>query len=196
VELSQATTTNSRGYFSFGTQPWGVYTLETASLGYSPLTTGIRVAGNLTQNVEILLAPDALKLEGITVTATAQQGRQIDGLIRRMTLGAGNFITREIIERRPGARAADFLQEVPGISVRRGLYGQINLEVRGRECVPDVFVDGTLYALDPDLGLDFYAGELEAVEVYKGVQVPGEFLRAGRVSFPCAVIVAWTRRGK
>lgn len=196
VELDQRTMTNPRGYFSFGSQPWGVYTLEISRLGYAPLTTGVRVAGNLTQMVEIQLAPDALELEGITVSVAPQaSGRQIDGLVRRMTLGFGQFITRERIERRPGARVADLLQEVPGVVVRRGLYGNVTLEVRGRSCVPDVYVDGVLYGLDPEAGLDFHAGELEAMEVYRGVETPGEFMRVGRAFFPCAVVVVWTRRG-
>lgn len=194
VELDRSTLTNPKGYFSFGGQPWGVYTLEIEGLGYAPLTTAVRVAGNLTQTVEILLSPDALELEGMTITGTAQSGYQIDGLIRRMSLGGGSFITRETIERRPAARVADLLREVPGISVRRGLYGRIDLEVRGRTCSPDVFVDGVPYVTDPALGLDFYAGEVEAVEVYKGVEVPGEFLMLGHSTFPCAVVVIWTRK--
>ncbi len=196
VESGQATATNSRGYFTLGSQPWGAYTLEIERLGYAPLTTAVRIAGNLTQVVELEMDPDALELEGITVrVAPRPSGLQIDGLVRRMTLGFGQFITREVIERRAGARVADLLREVPGVVVRRGLYGAIDLEVRGRGCLPDVFVDGVLYALDPTMGLDFNVGELEAVEVYKGVETPGEFLRAGRTFFPCAVVVVWTRRG-
>jgi len=194
VELNLSTTTNPRGYFSFGDQPWGVYRLEVTGLGYAPLTTAVRVAGNLTQTAEILLAPDALELEGITVSGTARSGSEIEGLIRRMSFGSGAFITREVLERRPGAQVADLLREVPGVSVRRGRYGRVDLEVRGRPCLPDVFVDGVPYALDPEMGFDFHSGELEAIEFYKGVEVPGEFFRLGHTRFPCAVIVIWTRR--
>jgi hypothetical protein len=194
VELDRTTMTNSRGYFSFGSQPWGVFTLEVRGLGYAPSSTAVRVAGNLAQSVEILLAPDALELEGMTITGTAEAGQRIEGLIRRMRFGAGTFITREVIERRPAARVADLLREVPGVSVRRGLYGRISLEVRGRTCVPDVFVDGIPYRLAPELGLDFYAGEMEAVEFYKGVEVPGELLLLGHKRFPCAVVAVWTRK--
>jgi len=194
VELDQSTMTNARGYFSFGSQPWGVFTLEVTGLGYTPSTTAVRVAGNVAQSVEILLAPDALELEGMTITGTAQTGYQIEGLIRRMSLGAGVFITREVIERRDGARVADLLRDVPSVSVRRRQYGRIDLEVRGRPCSPDVFVDGAPYRLDPSMGLDFYAGEVEAVEFYRGVEVPGEFLLLGHTTYPCAVVVIWTRK--
>jgi hypothetical protein len=194
VELDQATMTNSRGYFSFGSQPWGVFTLEVTGLGYSPSTTGVRVAGDVSNSVEILLAPDALELEGMTITGTAQSGYQIEGLIRRMSLGRGAFITREVIERRPGARVADLLLDVPAVSVRPGRGGDIDLEVRGRPCAPDVFIDGVPYRLDPVVGLDYWAGDVEAVEFYKGVEVPGEFLLLGHSTYPCAVIVIWTRK--
>jgi hypothetical protein len=186
--------TNSRGYFSFGSQPWGIFTLEVTGLGYSPSTTAVRVAGDVANSVEILLAPDALELEGMTITGTAQSGYQIDGLIRRMSLGQGAFITREVIERRPGARVADLLLDVPAVSVRRGRGGEIDLEVRGRPCSPDVFVDGVPYRLDPSVGLDYWAGDVEAVEFYKGVEVPGEFLLLGHATYPCAVVVVWTRK--
>lgn len=195
VELNQTTVSNARGYFTFGDQPWGVYTLEVSSLGYAPATTGVRVAGSLAQNLEVLLSPDALELEGITVTADARLGRHLEGMVRRMSFGAGDFITRDVLEVRPAAGIADILQEVPGMSVRRGLYGQLQMEVRGRSCVPDVWVDGALYIMDPSAGFDFFADELEAVEVYRGIQVPGEFLRPGRTAYPCATIVVWTRRG-
>ena len=60
-ELNRVTTSNSRGYFTFGSQPWGLYTLEITRLGYATATSAVRVAGNLSQIVEIEVAPDALK---------------------------------------------------------------------------------------------------------------------------------------
>ena len=36
--------------------------------------------------------------------------------------------------------------------------------------------------------------ELEAIEVYKSTEVPGEFLKAG-FQRPCMAIVIWSRRG-
>jgi hypothetical protein len=196
VEAGEATTTNPRGYFTFGSQSWGAYRLEIERLGYAPLSAAVRVAGNLSQVVELEMDPDAVELEGITVRVSPRaSGLQIDGLVRRMTLGFGHFLTREVIERRPAAKVADLLREVPGMTVHRRLYGRVDLEVRGRACLPDVFVDGVPWAIDPDMGLDFNTGEIEALEVYRGVETPGEFLRAGRTLFPCAVVVVWTRRG-
>ena len=195
VELNERTMTNAGGFFNLGDQPWGTCTLEVSGLGYAPLATEVRLSGDLTQVLELHLTPDALVLEGITVNVAPQPGSlQIHGLERRRALGFGNVFLRETMEKRPGARVADLLQEVPGMVVRRGLYGAVRLEVRGRYCVPAVWVDGVPWIRDYEAGLNLSTTEIEVVEVYRGVQIPPDFMAVGRGSSSCAVIVVWTRR--
>jgi hypothetical protein len=195
VELNERTMTNAGGFFNLGDQPWGVFTLEVTGLGYAPLATEVRLGGDFTQVVELHLTPDALVLEGITVNVAPQPSPlQIHGLDRRRALGFGNVFLRETLEQRPGARVADILQEVPGMVVRRGLYGAVWLEVRGRFCVPAVWVDGVLWIRDHQAGLNLSTTEIEVVEVYRGVQIPLDFMAVGRGSSSCAVIAVWTRR--
>ncbi len=195
VELNERTMTNAGGFFNLGDQPWGVFTLEVTGLGYAPLATEVRLGGDLTQVVELHLTPDALVLEGITVNVAPQPSPlQIPGFDRRRALGFGNVFLRETLEQRPGARVADILQEVPGMVVRRGLYGAVWLEVRGRFCVPAVWVDVVLWIRDHQAGLNLSTTEIEVVEVYRGVQIPPEFMTVGRGSSSCAVIAVWTRR--
>jgi hypothetical protein len=187
--------TNSRGYFILGQRPAGVYQLQISHLAYTDREVPFHVSGNLTQNVEIPLTSEAIELPGITVTAApTRYRRDLEGLIRRMDLGFGQFITRERLENRPGARLGDLLREVPGVLVfQNGVKSY--LEVRGRECQPDVYVDGRPFPLDPALGVnELFSQELEAIEVYKATEVPGEFLSAG-FQRPCMAIVIWTRRG-
>ena len=196
VELRQEklrTATNAEGYFTFGNQPWGAYTLRLSNLGYAGVEVPVRVQGDLTQIVEIALSPDALELEGLTVSVQPRNMRRdMDGLVHRMDLGLGDFVTRDVLERRPMARVSDLLREVPGMQVdHRRFY--TTLEVRGRSCAPNVFLDGVRYQWDPTLGVDLVsAGDLEAIEVYKGMEVPGEFLLPGQAR-ACAAVVMWTR---
>jgi len=196
-EEGKRTVTNKHGYFSFGALPWGVYTLEVSDLGYGAQRLAVRVAGDLTQIAEIALSGQALELEGLNVTVQRRAALlDIDGLIRRMSVGFGTVLTRDVMERRPNARVSDLLREIPGIQVNtRGF--QTAIEVRGRTCSPNVFVDGFPRMWDPSEGLDFLIGhEIEAVEVYESwTEIPGEFVMPGQIK-PCMAIAIWTRRGE
>lgn len=196
VELREKqlrTVTNAEGYFTFGSQPWGAYTLDISNLGYAAVQVPVRVQGDLTQIVEVALSQDALELEGLTVTVQPRNlRRDMDGLVHRMDLGFGNFVTRDVLERRPMAHVSELLREVPGILVEQnGL--STSLEVRGRPCAPNVFLDGVRYPWDVTSGADLVlAQDLEAIEVYKGMEIPGEFLLPGQAR-ACAAVVLWTR---
>lgn len=187
--------TNSRGYFVIGERAAGNYRLRITHLAYEDREVSFHVAGNLTQSLEVPLTTRPIELPGITVTAApSRYRRDLEGLIRRMDMGFGTFITRETLERRPEARLADFVREVPGVLVF--MNGQrADVEVRGRPCTPDVFLDGVPFDMDPEVGLNqLFTQELEAIEVYKGSDVPGEFLKVG-FQRPCVAIVIWSRRG-
>lgn len=196
VERNDQTVTNSHGYFSFGKKPFGIYMLDVKMIGYEEREAPVRVAGNFTQNAEIDLARRSVELEGLKVTVRPRYQRfDLDGLVRRMSLGAGSFITRDVLERRPHARITDLLRSTPGVNVYVHRDRSYTLEVRGRSCKPDVFIDG-IYYMESDNALDIpAAADLEAVEIYEGAaQIPGIYLRVNlNRPPPCAVIAAWTR---
>jgi hypothetical protein len=197
-ELKAETLTNERGYFSFGERPFGTYSLQVEHIGYADADVPIHVAGALTQVVEVDLVTAPIEIPGLAVTITAPRvHRDIEGLIHRMNMGFGTFITRETLEKRPEARLGDFLREVPGILVFAPGTGQAaSLEVRGKSCDPDVYLDGLHVPLDPSVGVNEFRGqEFEAVEVYEGSQTPAEYLRAGG-GYPCAAILLWTHWGR
>ncbi|NJD18175.1 MAG: hypothetical protein FIA95_02690 [Gemmatimonadetes bacterium] len=187
--------TNERGYFSLGEREAGVHYVALERLGYTPREVPIHVAGNLTQAVEIELSQQAIPLEGISVSVAPRRTRQdLEGLIRRMSLGFGSFITRETLERRGDVPLSEYLREVPGVLVFRD-GPRAYLEVRGNTCNPDVYMDGQIYPLDPAAGLnELFARPLEAIEIFKGTETPAEFIRPG-FRYPCAVILVWTRPG-
>jgi hypothetical protein len=192
-ELDATALTNERGYFSFGERPWGVYTLRLERLGYSAREISVHVTGNLSQNVEVELPQQPVEVEGVTVTVAPRRLRQdLEGLIRRMNLGFGAFLTRETLERRPEVRLSEHLREMPGVAVfRDGIRAY--LEVRGKNCTPDVYLDGQMFPVDPEVGInEYFTQDLEAIELYKGTEVPPEFIRPG-FQYPCAVVLVWTR---
>jgi len=195
VERNMETATNDRGYFSFGSQPFGVYMLDVKAMGYAAREAPVRVAGDFTQNAEIELSQKPVELQGLNVMVRPKNQRfDLDGLVRRMNVGVGSFVTRDQLEKRPRARITEILRETTGVSVNVSRDRSYTLQVRGRTCVPDVFVDGVYYhASDNALDLPA-ASDLEAVEIYRGAaEIPGPYLRPSPTRPPCAVIAAWTR---
>jgi len=195
VERGDVTSTNDHGYFSFGKQPFGIYMLEVKMLGYEERKAPVRVAGDFTQEAEIDLSQHPVELPGLNVQVRPHNQRfDLDGLVRRMSLGIGKFITRDVLEKHPRSRITDLLRAAPGISVFVNRDRSYTLEVQGRACAPDVFIDGVYY-IDSDNSLDIpSAADLEAIEIYKGVsEIPAVYLRPSPQRPPCAVIAAWTR---
>jgi hypothetical protein len=195
VEAGSTVLTNERGYFTLGERPSGVHYLTLGRLGYASREVPVHVAGDLTQAVEIELSQQAIPLEGIEVSVAPKRMRQdLEGLIRRMSLGFGTFVTRETLEKRGEVPLSEHLREVPGIQVYRDGV-RAYLEVRGRSCTPDVYLDGQLFPVDPAVGVNEQFGRpLEAIEVFQGTETPPEFTRTG-FTYPCAVILVWTRPG-
>ena len=195
VERKQATETNRHGFFTFGTQPFGVYTLEVSRLGYADYAAPVRVAGDLQQGVEVRISKQALEIEGLKVTVRApRRGIDMNGLVQRMNLGLGTFITADELDTRPMARLPELLRGMTGLWVDVNQREHtFSVEVDGHPCSPNVFIDGIRYRGPLD-GFDFPPAEdLEAVEVYKGAEIPGVFMSAGLRE--CAAIAIWTRMG-
>jgi len=193
-EVRAVSISNVWGYFSLGSHPWGIYTIRVTHLAYATRISPVRVAADMTENVEIEISQTPIELEGIVVQGRSRlRAWDMDGLVQRMNAGWGWFITRDRIERMPSGRLMDFLRDVPGVRLNhRGL--STSMVVRGKACNPQIYVDGMPWIFELDFALrEFLADELEAVEVFRGqMEVPGEFRR----SFdPCAVIAIWTRRG-
>ncbi len=192
-EIRAATVTNKWGYFSLGAHAWGIYTLRVNHVAYGTTEASVRIAGDMTESVELALSQKPIELEGIVVKAQSRlRAWDMDGLVRRMDAGWGWFITRDRMERTPAWRLQDFLRDVPGV---RLVHNRLSttMVVRGRSCAPAVFVDGMPWVFELDFALQqFMADQMEAVEVYRsGMEIPGEFRTQ---SDPCAVIAIWTRR--
>lgn len=187
--------TNARGYFVLGERESGTYQLQVKHLAYKEAELSFHVAGNLTQNLEVSVTTQPIELPGIMVTAAPTRlKKDMEGLIHRMDMGFGHFITRETLERRPQSRLSDLMRELPGILIFQS-GPRAYAEVRGQNCSPAVYLDGMPFQLDPDVGLNqLFTQDLEAVEVYRDNEVPGEFLQVG-FKRPCLAIVMWTRRG-
>ncbi len=188
------TLTNERGMFTLEKIPYGVYIIDVRHIAYADRELPLHVAGGLTQNLAIELSEQAMELEGLTVTVEPRRFyNDMEGLVRRMNLGFGDFMLRSDIEARAATSLPELLMGMSGVRLRGG-----SLFIRGRTCLPMVFMDGRLTRLDPDRGmLDIMLFDVEVVEFYKGTaSIPAEFNYSTNSQAGCGAVVIWTRRGR
>jgi len=162
--------------------------------------------------VEVRLAPDAILLAPLEVTAWSPQQPSpfLENFRERLRTGNGVFITREQIEARNPGLVADLLREVPGVVVTGSGAGNRASVMIGRSqataqmsgCEAQIWVDGFLInrrtgpgrAQVADIRIDDVVSPMsvEGIEIYRGLStIPPEFLNPDAV---CGVIAIWTRR--
>jgi len=69
AELNRSTVTNNGGRYVLNDVPAGSYTLQISRLAYRPQSRTITVAAGATITADFALAPEAIQLEGMVVTA-------------------------------------------------------------------------------------------------------------------------------
>ncbi len=102
--------------------PSGTQTVTASLVGYADKTvTGLQVPAGGSVNADLTLSAQALGLEAITVTATAERGsvsRALDE--QRTAVGVVSSVTAEQIARSPDSDAAAAVGRVAGVTVQDG----------------------------------------------------------------------------
>lgn len=187
---TQRALTDERGEFhlSIGTLP---ARLIVRRLGFRPDTIVVRNGG---EPLQIPLRPAAQRLARVVVNATRDRytGR-LAGYYQRLERGTqGQFITRADLDREKPPQLTDMLQRQPGVHLSRGRPGPARLQMRGRECVPLVWLDGVSLS-GGDVDLDAFAPTtIEGIELYLGASVPSRYTGV-RGQSECGVILLWSR---
>jgi hypothetical protein len=196
-------TTDDAGRFVLRAKA-GPYHLHAERIGFQPVDsrTFQLEPGDQPLEVELRMGVKAVPLQPLVIrserpdrhlTVYYQRKKEygIDGL------GYGTFIDGAKLrdELRHAQRATDILQDVPGVLVR-GVGGvRRQLFMRGpysitepRRCIPEVFIDGIPTGVGTDIDQLVSLAEISAVEVYPGINKPGE-LQRGHL---CGAVVIWT----
>lgn len=187
---TQRVLTDERGEFhlSIGALP---SRLIVRRLGFRPDTIVVRGGS---ESLQISLRPAAQSLARVVVNATRDRytGR-LAGYYQRLERGTqGQFITRADLEREKPPQLTDMLQRQPGVHLSRGRPGPARLRMRGRECLPLVWLDGAALS-GGDVDLDAFAPTtIEGIELYLGASVPSRY-QGVRGQSECGVILLWSR---
>ncbi|MEP6833288.1 MAG: TonB-dependent receptor [Gemmatimonas sp.] len=186
---------SSTGSFFVQRMPTGVHTLEVRMFGVAPTRQKVSVARGDTVRVEIKLTRNVYQLAtvrtlGTTLMKDANVGAFND-FYERMNRGQGRFFSRDDMER--VVTLDQLMSTIPGVRINRNVVGDVSISFGRCNLTPGstmFFVDG-VEAMGDDL-LNFYRpGDLEAMEVYRGIgELPAQVLGNA-----CAAVFLWSRRG-
>jgi hypothetical protein len=181
--------TNEEGRFLFRDVPPGSYRLSVTILGYQEMADTLRVPPGADLDLVLPLSAEPIRLEPILVEAERLRPAMRDFENRRRTRH-GTFITREEIEAQNAFHLTDLLRMVPGGRIAPAGRFERTLLLRGG-CRPDVWIDQVRISSVDSIDQLMSPMDVEAIEVYHGVELPVEF-----GSNPCGAVVVWTRVGE
>lgn len=121
---SLATVSGVGGRFTLEGVPAGEHRVSATLLGYGTKTvSGVPVPADGVARQDITLSSEAVALEGLTVTATAERGSIFRALDEQRTAtGIVNATTTEQIARSPDSDAGQAVQRVSGVTVQDGKF--------------------------------------------------------------------------
>ena len=194
---SSATKTRENGDFVLDSLPSGTHALVVRQLGFSPTEQTVELSARTPARVTVKLGVFVPQLSAVEVVSARDVGLQKVGFSERKRSGAGGyFLDPDMLSKRQASRLSDFLTTVPGIRVQNAGNGQVSLvstrsAAGGGGCVT-VWMDGAEWKqLDAgDLDSFVRPGEVSAIEVYPGSNVPVQFTTVGS---NCAAVVVWTK---
>jgi hypothetical protein len=194
VTAATATTTDE-GDFVVRAPRAGRYTLRLTHIAYHALNTDTLVLrSGEGVSVEVRMAATVIPVEPLTVTARSN-ANTAGFHERRRRGGLGRYVTREEIERHPGARTSDLLRHLPGIQLVPSAGSHLLLMRGGAgRCLPTIYIDGMAVRQFPGSGIDelVHPEMLEGVEVYTGASAPPPI----HSRTTCGVVAFWTRPGE
>lgn len=185
----QTVVSGSEGEFVFMEVAPGRYEVSVTLLGYAQLLDSLDVEAASDLEVTLPLSVSPVPLEPVVVVVRRRPIGPLAGFERRRQSSRGTFLARQDIESANPQEFTDLLRTLPGIRlVPTGTFGN-QVYFRGG-CTPDLWLDGAHVGSTVDIDSFLRPEDLEAVEIYRGPDLPGEF-----GSNLCGAIVAWTRRG-
>jgi hypothetical protein len=192
VGMKRSVSSDSAGAFYLGALPAGSQTLEVRALGYAPEHRLLHLRGDGDTTLAVTLTSMKKVLDTIQVVARRLYDRDLNGFQRRMRLGSGHHLDEEYIRRRRAFDVFQLLWSVPALRVvQTGFNKTVVIQRGASSCVPALYLNGMRMPNDllGDLDLLARPDEVVALEVYRGLETPPEFL-----SFDgCGAIVVWTR---
>lgn len=202
--------TDERGMFEYFAKRGVGIRFSAQRIGYKRNTTPVLFFRNHEFfRVELRLDRKAVLLAPLEVVARSgrRESIMLSNFRYRVLHGAGQYVTREDIEKRDPKRVTDLLAELPGVRLQssgKGLRRVVRMARSGAtNCPTQIWVDGllvnslsTVTSGANDFSIDdvVQPQDVEGIEVYPGLSsVPPEFFNQWA---RCGVVAIWTRHGR
>jgi hypothetical protein len=196
------TLTDERGRFYLAAPAEGSWRVATDLFGFLPLVAApLEIARWESLVVEIRLAPQVIALDPLVVTArrtsiSPDVQRFYERLERGRHFGLGQFVSRADVERTYPIRTTDLLRSMAGVRLTPGPRGMGDIVRMAGDCVPAIYVDGSLInrtQVTESLDAHVIPHDVEGIEVYRG---SGSMIAQYHDPRGCGLILVWTRRGE
>ncbi|MBA2687420.1 MAG: TonB family protein [Gemmatimonadaceae bacterium] len=190
--------TNENGSFHLSGLPIGtVATFSARRLGFTPETGATIVADprSTIDTVRIQMKRIAAFLPPVSVRRSRSRytGRLAGYYERLEKKNAGYFIPRNQIDQENSRTLSQLLLHAPGVTGFRGRAGLQGVRLRGRNCWPLVWIDGTPMPAG-EIDLDSFAPQtLHGIELYLGSTTAPARFQLPRTANSCGTIVLWSR---
>ena len=193
IGLGRETRTSERGAFTLDSLPAATLTLEARRIGSLPGRVVVELVAGQSMTADIVLGKGFAILE--TREIAAQWVTEIE---RRAHVSTSGYFVKpaEIAARGRNTPLAALLSQVPSVRVQCARPSSCFVTMRAfgttsglkpRYCTPSLYVDGFRDGLADFASI--YSGEILAIEVYRELGRPFEFLDSNR----CGAIAVWTK---
>jgi len=183
----RSTLSDAQGRFAFTGIDDGAYQIGLQRVGYRPAEEPVGYRAAMGLRVEVEMVGQAVELEPLfVVTEARSRVLEANGFYERRRRGLGRFVSRD--EATHALRVSDIFRTMPGVRMSvTDRFGQDGVVLLRNGCVADVYLDGARTTSPFPVDMVLAPGDLAAVEVYHGSEVPPRFGSAG-----CGVVVFWT----
>lgn len=187
--------TDSRGAFVFSGVPRGVRELVIEHIGYGSGTHLVNVPGGETVTFDAALEPDAIALDALVITAQVRATQLVRvGFHYRARRGFGRFFSTGEVTTSSLREALYSVPRLEFVQTSAGSSRRVMFRMPRGSCVPEIYLDGVRQNWAAGEIENVVGGvDIEAVEVYRGLETPAEFMHNPGFA-PCGAIVVWSRR--
>ena len=192
---SLSAVTDERGEFRIAGVAPGMIELRARRLGFVPAVRQARVTNQRGQRFELRMTPLPTMLAPVVVQTplVEYRGRLAGYYARLHRHSGGQFITRDMLERKQYNSLSQVLSEAPGVSGYRLRNGGGVVRMRGQSCRPLVWLDGVpMPAGEVDLDA-FPVSTIHGVELYLGGTTAPMDYTGQRGLSNCGTILLWSR---
>jgi TPR repeat protein len=196
--LTGRTVTNQQGRFGLeGISP-GLAEIRFERLGYETRTSTIVIQPGRTKEILAYMSTEPIPLDPIRVVAVRSEYLERNGFYDRAIRNWGTQFGPADLQSLLPTQLSDLIYYTPGVVIEGGNTPGAPQQVWSRRrygegCQLDIYVDQVRQPTSYNFN-EIPPMQVEAVEIYQGLDTPVQFQRRSSES-GCGVVLVWTKRG-